>query len=545
MCIFADEKQIDCMTERIYLAVGMQAAGGKCTIVDEDRLCYLVQSTSNNATGLRTISKTLVLEFISYFKAHPSASSTEARNALSGLTDIDKFEYGYNATLKALAELSIYNEKNHPDKFTQVATQKIKRSTPLPLQRIFYGAPGTGKSHEVKVLTAGRKVIRTTFHPDSDYSTFVGAYKPTMTNGKWEERILTVEELIAKLKEIKNDGEPRYAHRFGAKYSKTLKSLGSDVRKGIVLSSGCTEATDQEVTKGMEVGEYLKKIFSKDSKIVYTFVAQSFLQAYVEAWRRRASEAEDEDVFLVIEEINRGNCAQIFGDLFQLLDRGDDGFSEYPIEADADMRKYLSKALNGLSSDSLEESLSEDRAARVLSGEELLLPDNLYIWATMNTSDQSLFPIDSAFKRRWDWAYVPIEEGKKEGQPLGWQIAVGDKRYDWWLFLQAINNKIGEATNSEDKKLGYFFCKAKEGTISAETFVAKVLFYLWNDVFKDYETEATIFTDAEGKAMPFHCFYSAFGKVNEEAITTLLNNLGVEAIATPQDEPQDEPQTEE
>ena len=126
----------------------------------------------------------------------------------------------------------------------------------------------------------------------------------------------------------------------------------------------------------------------KEEIITYKFIPQAFTKAYAAAWNTT------EDVFLVIEEINRGNCAQIFGDLFQLLDRKG-GRSEYLIEADTDLANYLQEALA--------KSPRTDIPQEIKSGERLMLPQNLYIWATMNTSDQSLFPIDSAFKRRWDW----------------------------------------------------------------------------------------------------------------------------------------------
>lgn len=121
----------------------------------------------------------------------------------------------------------------------------------------------------------------------------------------------------------------------------------------------------------------------------------------------------------------------------------------------------------------------------------------------MNTSDQSLFPIDSAFKRRWDWKYVPIREGrdKETNAPLNWYINTGDKQYKWWSFISKVNELIGSLTNSEDKKLGYFFCKAKDGEIDADLFVSKVIFYLWNDVFKDYGFDDKDFQDEEGKIL--------------------------------------------
>lgn len=341
------------------------------------------------------------------------------------------------------------------------------------LQQIFYGAPGTGKSHAINELTAGKDVIRTTFHPDTDYSTFVGAYKPT------------------------------------------TKSVPVTTVIG-------TEAVPVKDKDGKEM---------KEDKIVYEFVSQAFLQAYVEAWRKYSAAPENEeplDEYLVIEEINRGNCAQIFGDLFQLLDRGDEGFSEYPIKADSDLKKLLEKEFSGLEIKNKEKinalfKEGKDIVAQVLAGDELLLPSNFYIWATMNTSDQSLFPIDSAFKRRWDWYYVPISNAGKN-----WVIEVNGAKYDWWKFLEAINDKVYHATYSEDKKLGYFFCKANDGVISADKFVSKVIFYLWNDVFKDSEFEGDTFKDEDGEKLSFDKFYSVENnqvKVNEKKIVKFLSNL--------------------
>ena len=352
------------------------------------------------------------------------------------------------------------------------------------LQQIFYGAPGTGKSHTIKVQTENEDVVRTTFHPDTDYSTFVGAYKPTT-------KTVPVTTVIG------------------------------------------TKAVAVEGDDGMPMTE---------EKIVYEFVSQAFLQAYVAAWKKYGKMKENEepkDEYLIIEEINRGNCAQIFGDLFQLLDRGEEGFSEYPIKADADMKKQLAREFEGLTiqnKDSINGLFKgEDITSQVLSGEILLLPNNLYIWATMNTSDQSLFPIDSAFKRRWDWQYVPICNAGE-----GWKIEVSGVKYDWWDFLEAINTKVYDATYSEDKKLGYFFCKAKNGVITADKFVSKVIFYLWNDVFKDSEFDGDIFKDEDGGKLSFDKFYSTDGnqvKVNEEKVELFLKNLELKPV--PEDIPEE------
>ena len=455
-----------------HLKIGDKSIDGKIEIIDADRLCYQVRNMNKGAIGIRTISKKLLDEFVAYFKINPDATADDARKVLTGQSDIDKFEYGYASTLAAMSKMLLQKQG---EKELGKVTIDIKSYS---FQQIFYGAPGTGKSHTIKEVTRNEDVIRTTFHPDTDYSSFVGAYKPTTI----EETVMTV--------------------------------IG-------------TKAVPVEDADGNE---------RKESKIIYEFVAQSFLQAYISAWKKYADSVngEPKKEFLVIEEINRGNCAQIFGDLFQLLDRNGYGFSEYPIKADADMKKQLKKVFKGLDipqKDSISAMFEgRDVVTEVLDGDLLLLPNNLYIWATMNTSDQSLFPIDSAFKRRWDWTYIPISNANK-----GWTINIGNTHYDWWQFVERINDLIGRTTNSEDKKLGYFFCKAKDGVISAETFVGKVIFYLWNDVFKDYDFCDQVFNDADGNKLTFDKFYTAEGnnsKVVEEKVKLFLKNLKLQPIET-------------
>lgn len=464
------------MPEYIPLHKNDTSSNGQIRIIDEDRLCFLVESTNKGAYGLRTISKSLLKEYIDYFEKHPNASANDARNDLSGLTKIDKFEYGYTSTLTLMAKMALGKEAI----INISENNRIPHTNKKPHQIIFYGAPGTGKSYTINETTKDESVIRTTFHPDSDYSTFVGAYKPT-----------------------------------------TIQVTMRDVSGHKIIESG------KEV---------------KEDRIVYEFVNQSFLQAYIQAWKyyaETAVDAEPQKQYLIIEEINRGNCAQIFGDLFQLLDRNSTGFSDYPIYTDNDMRKQLFKAFEGLSISQSENinNLYNRRniTEQVLKGEILLLPNNLYIWATMNTSDQSLFPVDSAFKRRWEWQYMPIGKGYDDnGNELNWKICIGTNEYDWWSFIEQINLQIGSTTNSEDKKLGFFFCKAENNCISAETFVGKVIFYLWNDVFKDYGFDGVIFKDTDGSTLSFDKFYRADrnGKaiVQNDKIDLFLKNLEVEII---------------
>lgn len=324
-----------------------------------------------------------------------------------------------------------------------------------PLQQITYGAPGTGKSYGLKDLINSMDHFRTTFHPDSDYASFVGAYKPTMS---------TMQVIVNK--ETKIDEE----------------------------------------------------------QITYKFVPQSFIKAYVSAWENYK---EDKPTVLVIEEINRGNCAQIFGDLFQLLDRDGDGFSSYPIEADADVALYINKAFEKLTFgehaaaiDAHFSKCYKSITEKVKSGKLLLLPNNLYIWATMNTSDQSLFPIDSAFKRRWDWKFIKIADAHK-----GWFIQFGNEGCDWWTFISKMNKLIAKETSSDDKKMGYFFCKPQaedEKFITEDQFVGKVLFYLWNDVFKDGDTALFNVSDDTDDEPTFEAFYNDDNTPDVEAIKKFI-----------------------
>ena len=160
------------MYKTFQLHKGDMSDNGQITIVDEDRLCYVVKSESRGATGLRTISKKLLDEFVNYLADYPDATPNALRGALSGTSEIDKYEYGYAYTLYIMAKMVLGQEGI-------VRTSKNEKQ--LSLQQIYYGAPGTGKSNTIKreVDDKGKACVRTTFHPDSDYSTFVGCYKPT------------------------------------------------------------------------------------------------------------------------------------------------------------------------------------------------------------------------------------------------------------------------------------------------------------------------------------------------------------------------------
>lgn len=568
----------------------------------------------------------------------------------------------------------IYFTKIHSDEHIT----SFNKDNSLPLQQIFYGAPGTGKSHETnRVTRVYRDTIRTTFHPDSDYSTFVGAYKPTTTeefiyglNGgntvlfkdpitnqplkttKIEYKFIKQAFLKAYIKAwlkmgnsgvsmtgsalVAGNGNVTYTitkveskkviyqkeegdfpksaiftiwNEIWATGSFEMPSGGSgksiqqavsqwiynlpdiktkdDFEKGWTQLINVLKSRTEDVKKEVRGAQTYTLLYNgEDESIKVVSNAASSINAirdcfgggnqrnavkeitkilkeyndkdFDAAWEQLTKNVNSgvgnttitvnntiEEQFLVIEEINRGNCAQIFGDLFQLLDRKG-GYSEYPIEADEDIKKALleDNPKDGLSfgskglqlSDEIKQELynlyedsADDIVSKICTGEVLVLPKNLHIWATMNTSDQSLFPIDSAFKRRWDWKYTPIHNAGKN-----WRIALSDVEYDWWDFVKKINDVIGDITSSEDKKLGYFFCKACNKKINAEKFVNKVIFYLWNDVLKDYELpEEFKYGELKNKGnsksdyMSFNDFYESDGSADEVTIAQLMKNLKV------------------
>lgn len=475
--------------------------------------CTTSPKSVNNYSDFKRINETIAkIKGVDSFDIYSCVHSKELQDIIDSLYNNKEFmQYEKTGSNQYSNALKTYMRFLCAKEIFSNEAKKVKLPSNLTLQQIYYGAPGTGKSKAIKDLTFGEDVIRTTFHPDSDYASFVGTYKPI------------------------------------------------------------TEEVDLRDCYGKKVIDDDTKEVVKEERIAYKFIPQAFLEAYVEAWKKlgsKKSEKSDKsynrihpalldtpDIFtknkaskkqyLIIEEINRGNCAQIFGDLFQLLDRNEYGFSDYPIIADKDMQKYLKKEFEGweiTNKDKINQLYGEaNMVSLIMKGERLVLPSNLYIWATTNTSDQSLFPIDSAFKRRWDWKYVPIREGRDKdiNAQLKWYINTGDKQYDWWSFISQVNKLIGSLTNSEDKKLGYFFCKAKDGEINADLFVSKVIFYLWNDVFKDYGFDDNDFQDEEGKILSFDRFYedvNGVTNVNVANVELFLENLGVDEFISDDEE---------
>lgn len=395
-------------------------------------------------------------------------------------------------------------------------------------QVIYYGCPGSGKSHKVKEITNtidSNYVFRTTFHPDTDYASFVGCYKPRSNNKSLlNGNNLTEEELLQRFFDSKD--ETKYKGEIKARYFYEYLINTADIRKLGLSSSVIADklrnlnfdkTAYHEASLMSRLYDWLHEDgYVAESAIAYTFCPQVFTKAYVQAWKN-----PDEKVYLIIEEINRGNCAQIFGDLFQLLDRDKDtGISEYPVKADKDLADYLIGVLGA------------DHEG-IKTG-ELRLPSNLIIYATMNTSDQSLFPMDSAFKRRWDWEYVPINYSKDIDSGKFVIEIDDDTKYSWVEFLESVNDKIYDATNSEDKQMGNFFIKK---SIKANEFVNKVMFYLWNEVCKEeYGTQRNFFRKGKEGKTEFK-FTELFGDNQATILKEFMTSLGVEPIGKKTEEP--------
>ncbi len=212
--------------------------------------------------------------------------------------------------------------------------------------------------------------------------------------------------------------------------------------------------------------------------ITYEYVPGPFMRMYVKALKNSRTD-NIKPFLLIIEEINRANVAAVFGDIFQLLDRGDDFVSEYPIQATEDVKKYLAKELGGDPSDY----------------NKIKIPDNMFIWATMNSADQGVFPMDTAFKRRWDFTYIGIDDSDQDLQ--GKYVYLADdksQKVEWNKLRKAINNFLAKEKINEDKQLGpYFISRSivvpKDGDeIDRDrfinTFKNKVIMYLFEDAAK-------------------------------------------------------------
>ena len=371
--------------------------------------------------------------------------------------------------------------------------------TPYERNRIVFGAPGTGKSYllkedvkEVAKSYAGIVVERVTFHPEYSYSQFVGTYKPTMIEAEPTIHLdAEKKEILAVLRDNSLSAQEKYDLLYdkfkeeGLTRLPLLLGLYCDDSFKTKKQDGTDAVGDNSVERnhGRAIRPYvnLTEKAKGKSEIAYEYVPGPFMRMYVSALRSARNYVPQPHI-LIIEEINRAKVAAVFGDIFQLLDRDDEGVSEYDIQASEDIKKYLAKELGGSPEDY----------------KRIRIPDNMFIWATMNSADQGVFPMDTAFKRRWNFEYLGIDENAEKIADIGKIILEGsDETIEWNRLRKAINAKMSssEFKINEDKLMGPFFLSKKaiasneNGMIInkkafIDAFKSKVIMYLYEDAVK-------------------------------------------------------------
>lgn len=363
-------------------------------------------SSKSCQIDVRVIAEAMVIGFSKYRKSNGS---------IAYAFKPEFFYYYLNNIERLFADEGI--ESSEPDIEQMILTEIDK-----DFNRIIFGAPGTGKSYKLKIESEGdginpgcfekQNIKRVTFHSNYSYFQFVGSYKPKPLY----KEIATSENNVTYMTEVVAEGSVDY-------------TSGSD--------------------------------------ITYEFVPGPFLEVLVKAIVDYENGDSCDNYLLIIEEINRANVSGVFGDVFQLLDRDENGKSEYNIAVSDDMKVYLAKM-------------------GIKNPNELYIPPNFYIWCTMNSADQGVYPLDTAFKRRWDFEYIGIDENDNKIDEI--KVTIGGYGLCYWnKFRQVLNKHLALEHNiKEDKLIGPFFIKKEnlEESKFESAFMNKLLMYLSEDVFK-------------------------------------------------------------
>lgn len=298
------------------------------------------------------------------------------------------------------------NASNQESVITEEETINESVYIGKPYNRIFFGAPGTGKSYKInkerkQYFPKENQFDRVTFHPNYSYSHFVGTYKPTP---------------------MEND----------------------------------------------------------EKVITYKFVPGPFLKLWVKS-KRSMHNGDGNNYLLIIEEINRANAAGVFGDIFQLLDRKE-GVSEYSISVSEDIKRYLKNEFSkSIPENDWFNQLSEEEQEDHISSMKLY--PNMYIWCTMNSADQGVFPLDTAFKRRWNFKYIGLNKSEDKNDKD--VVLANGKTIAWNSLRRTINEKLGKMNFNEDKMVGPFFLNEDDLVNNFDTaFKSKLLMYLYEDIIK-------------------------------------------------------------
>lgn len=429
--------------------------------------------------------------------------------------------------------ITYFDSRPYMNSITDVVSVEQKTEDDV-YNRIVFGAPGTGKSHRLELDSKcfGNNVERVTFHPSYSYANFVGTYKPTMTRNDLD--WLTDDEkkkVIAILQDKSKTAQEKYDLLYDKFKGEGLTRL--PILLGIytdeVFKTKKVDGTDTDNTVERNHGKAIRPYLNLQpgnggKEISYEYVPGPFMRIYTQAINH-----PEEKYLLLIEEINRANVATVFGDVFQLLDRKS-GVSEYPIATSEDIKAFLMNNLECLKGKRIDEFSDEE--SRLY--QEMRIPNNMFIWATMNSADQGVFPMDTAFKRRWEFEYIGVDDEAKEVEK--YIIPIGDKdhrRYVKWNDLRERINDILSSDDckvNEDKLLGPFFisksmlesaCEKEDRFIKA--FESKVIMYLFEDAMK--MRPANIFKGHKGKMI-----FSEICKTFEEKGEGLFGISDIEYI---------------
>ena len=463
-----DERDWNYESRQLSCFLGIMAWSGFIDI-DKDGLVKLVIPRQDDLQYKAALLEVIMFnEYWEYGEIDINYISTEAFNALR----TSYFNYCDQFILRN-------------DKLNAIATSDMPST---PRQRIFFGAPGTGKSYslneEAKSLVSNKSnhIERVTFHPDYTYANFVGSYKPIMKQSD----IACLDDDSKKVLSVLNNRTITTQEKYDALYE-SFKSTDGLTRLPIILGlyfddsfetkkeDGTKASNNNSVERnhGRAIRKYVQ-LLSEESykeKIAYEYVPGPFIRLLVKALQN-----PEAPYVLIVEEINRANVAAVFGDVFQLLDRNNDGESEYSITTTADMRAYLQR------------ELGKDKDVTTIK-----IPSNLFIWATMNSADQGVYPMDTAFKRRWTFSYYGLDDEENNLSAAAikprFELGKSNKLISWNSLRKAINDELSTDTYNinEDKLMGPFFLKEealKDNTSFNEAFKNKVLMYLFDDVVK-------------------------------------------------------------
>lgn len=351
--------------------------------------------------------------------------------------------------------------------YIEVEGKKVPQNkTKLSHNLLVSGAPGTGKSYFLskKVLEAGKTIIDEIVKMDS-----------SDIDSKIKERTVQKAYCDKYITRVTFYEDYSYENFIGC-YKPIPKESCAKVKYNGV---------DGEIS---------------EEKITYDYVSGPFIDTYI-----NAKKDSEHNFFIIIEEINRAKAASVFGEMFQLLDRDKNGVSDYEIKPDAALNTYLAKEL-GEKYDGF-----------------MKLPHNMYIWATMNSADQGVMPLDSAFKRRWTSMYMDInasscgyeiciQKSPTEVGTILWDnlrkkindiiLSKGfdeDRCIGPWYFSESEINEINnyyisdEANEIQNEECAYYLSSEKERLVKVNPLIDKLFFYLRQDVFRRNPT--AIFND--------------------------------------------------